>query len=41
MQEDSKYSRGLKLRYGTEVVEKFGNNVLDEVIELANKLGCF
>lgn len=37
---DPLYSRGLKLRYGSEVVDKFGNDVLDRVIDLADKLQC-
>lgn len=37
---DPIYSRGLKLRYGAEVVERFGNDVLDKAIELANILEC-
>lgn len=37
---DSIHARGLKLRYGAEVVERFGNDVLDKVIALANELNC-
>ncbi|MCI1823928.1 MAG: amidohydrolase family protein [Megasphaera sp.] len=40
MVKDSKHARGLKLRYGAEVVEGFGNTVLDKTIELANELDC-
>ncbi|MCH4166087.1 MAG: amidohydrolase family protein [Megasphaera sp.] len=37
---DSRHARGLKLRYGAEVVEPFGNKVLDKTIELAGILRC-
>lgn len=40
LETDSEHARGLKLRYGAEVVEPFGNDVLDKTIELANKLDC-
>lgn len=40
MEEDADHARGLKLRYGAEVVEPFGNHVLDKTIELAEELGC-
>ena len=40
LQVDSKHARGLKLRYGAEVVECFGNHVLDKAIELAEELNC-
>lgn len=40
MKIDSVHVRGLKLRYGSEVVEPFGNDVLDKTIQLANKLNC-
>lgn len=38
--EDPIHARGLKLRYGAEVVEPFGTSVLDKTIELAEKLQC-
>ncbi len=37
---DRAYIRGLKLRYGAEVVKDFGNDVLDKVIKLADELNC-
>lgn len=40
MKEDAEHARGLKLRYGAEVVEPYGNEVLDKTIELAEELGC-
>ena len=40
LETDSEHARGLKLRYGAEVVKPFGNDVLDKTIELANKLDC-
>ena len=40
MQRDADHARGLKLRYGAEVVEPYGNDVLDKTIELAEELGC-
>lgn len=40
MEKDPDHARGLKLRYGAEVVEPFGNDVLDKTIALADKLGC-
>ena len=39
-QADPIHARGLKLRYGEEVVEPFGPIVLDKTIELAEKLKC-
>ena len=38
--DDKKHARGLKLRYGAEVVEQFGNGVLDKAILLADTLNC-
>lgn len=40
MENDAEHVRGLKLRYGTEVVAPFGNDVLDKTIEIADQLGC-
>lgn len=40
MEKDPDHARGLKLRYGAEVVAPFGNDVLDKTIELAETLGC-
>ncbi|OBW91086.1 hypothetical protein QV01_08750 [Gallibacterium genomosp. 3] len=40
MKSDAEHIRGLKLRYGAEVVEPFGNSVLDKTIELAEQLNC-
>lgn len=40
MEKDAIHVRGLKLRYGAEVVESVGRNVLDETIRLADKLKC-
>ncbi len=40
LETDSEHARGLKLRYGAEVVAPFGNDVLDKTIELADKLDC-
>ncbi|WP_143742682.1 amidohydrolase family protein [Megasphaera cerevisiae] len=40
MEKDAEHARGLKLRYGAEVVEPFGNDVLDKTIELADTIGC-
>ena len=37
---DPEHALGLKLRYGAEVVEPFGEIVLDKTIELAEKLHC-
>lgn len=40
LEKDPEHALGLKLRYGAEVVEPFGNYVLDKTIELADRLGC-
>ncbi|WP_196607480.1 amidohydrolase family protein [Pectinatus frisingensis] len=40
MENDPEHVRGLKLRYGAEVIAPFGNNVLDKTIKLADILGC-
>ncbi len=40
MENDPEHVRGLKLRYGAEVIAPFGNNVLDETIKLADILDC-
>lgn len=40
LETDPEHARGLKLRYGAEVVEPFGNDVLDKTIELADQLDC-
>ncbi|MDQ0204978.1 amidohydrolase family protein [Pectinatus haikarae] len=40
MEKDPEHIRGLKLRYGAEVVEPFGNSVLDKTLELADSLHC-
>lgn len=38
--EDAEHARGLKLRYGAEVVAGFSDNVLDKALALADELGC-
>lgn len=40
LNKDPNHARGLKLRYGAEVVENYGNDVLDKSIKLADKLNC-